>query len=107
MADSTITYRYAPSDVVGRELRLDGENVRIIGVMQVDSPFQVGAFSEHDLDFLTTRTAEEVAALRYQDGYYHCTVRRALYNAGTEPVTRYLVRIAVDENQVGKFSGRD
>ncbi|MDG4762780.1 peptide deformylase [Solwaraspora sp. WMMD406] len=39
---------------------------------------------------------QEVAALRYQDGYYHCTVRRALYNAGTEPVTRYLVRIAVD-----------
>jgi adenylate cyclase len=27
---------------------------RIIGVMQVDSPFQVGAFNEADLDFLTT-----------------------------------------------------
>ena len=27
---------------------------RIIGVMQVDSPFQVGVFSERDLDFLTT-----------------------------------------------------
>jgi adenylate cyclase len=27
---------------------------RIIGVMQVDSPFQVGAFNERDLDFLTT-----------------------------------------------------
>jgi adenylate cyclase len=27
---------------------------RIIGVMQVDSPFQVGVFNERDLDFLTT-----------------------------------------------------
>lgn len=27
---------------------------KIIGVMQVDSPFQVGAFAERDLDFLTT-----------------------------------------------------
>lgn len=27
---------------------------KIIGVMQVDSPFQVGAFVERDLDFLTT-----------------------------------------------------
>ncbi|HVG10848.1 MAG TPA: adenylate/guanylate cyclase domain-containing protein [Thermoanaerobaculia bacterium] len=27
---------------------------KIIGVIQVDSPFQVGAFNEHDLDFLTT-----------------------------------------------------
>jgi adenylate cyclase len=27
---------------------------RIIGVMQVDSPFQVGAFNARDLDFLTT-----------------------------------------------------
>jgi adenylate cyclase len=27
---------------------------RIIGVTQVDSPFQVGAFNERDLDFLTT-----------------------------------------------------
>ena len=29
-------------------------------------------------------------------GAYRCVIRRALYNAGTEPVTRYLVRIAVD-----------
>lgn len=27
---------------------------RIVGVMQVDSPFQVGSFAERDLDFLTT-----------------------------------------------------
>src|SRR6185503_19104832 len=38
----------------------------------------------------------EVARLSYVDGRYRCTVRRSLYNAGTEPVTRYLVRISVD-----------
>lgn len=39
---------------------------------------------------------QEIALLSYAQGFYHCTIRRALYNAGTEPVTRYLVRIAVD-----------
>jgi peptide deformylase len=38
----------------------------------------------------------EVAELAYQDGAYRCRIRRSLYNAGVEPVTRYLVRIAVD-----------
>ncbi|GGM16348.1 peptide deformylase [Dactylosporangium sucinum] len=38
----------------------------------------------------------ETARLSYVDGKYRCTVRRALYNAGTEPITRYLVRISVD-----------
>lgn len=38
----------------------------------------------------------EEATLAYRDGAYRCVVRRCLYNAGTEPVTRYLVRIAVD-----------
>lgn len=39
---------------------------------------------------------QEVATLSYQDGAYRCVVRRALYNAGTEPVTRWLARISVD-----------
>src|SRR3954467_2993760 len=39
---------------------------------------------------------QEVAELRYEDGLYRCRVRRNLYNAGAEPVTRYLVKIAVD-----------
>jgi peptide deformylase len=38
----------------------------------------------------------EVAELAYVDGAYVCRVHRDLYNAGTEPVTRYLIRIAVD-----------
>jgi peptide deformylase len=39
---------------------------------------------------------QESAQLSYVDGEYHCMVRRALYNASTEPVTRYLIRISVD-----------
>jgi transcriptional regulator with XRE-family HTH domain len=38
----------------------------------------------------------EEAQLTYRDGMYYVVVRRALYNAGNEPVTRYLVRVAVD-----------
>jgi peptide deformylase len=38
----------------------------------------------------------EIATLSYVDGWYHCTVRRDLYNAGPEPVTRYPVRITID-----------
>ena len=39
---------------------------------------------------------QEVAELTYVGGAYRCRVRRSLYNAGSEPVTRYLVKIAVD-----------
>ncbi|WP_111654070.1 peptide deformylase [Actinoplanes lutulentus] len=39
---------------------------------------------------------QEIAELAYTDGAYRCRVRRSLYNAGVEPVTRYLVKIAVD-----------
>ncbi|MEH1017273.1 peptide deformylase [Micromonospora sp. CPCC 206060] len=39
---------------------------------------------------------QETAALTHHDDSYRCVIRRALYNAGTEPVTRYLVRVAVD-----------
>jgi peptide deformylase len=38
----------------------------------------------------------EIATLSYQDGMYHVSIRRDLYNAGAEPVTRYPVRVAVD-----------
>ena len=59
---------------------------KIIGVIQVDSPFQVGAFNEHDLDFLTTlanfaavaverirwaRQAEHEKAMRSRLERYH------------------------------------
>ncbi|HEX7180985.1 MAG TPA: adenylate/guanylate cyclase domain-containing protein [Thermoanaerobaculia bacterium] len=43
---------------------------RIIGVMQVDSPFQVGSFGERELDFLTTLAnyvAVAVERIRYAD----------------------------------------
>lgn len=38
----------------------------------------------------------EHAELRYIDGQFQSTVRRQLSNVGTEPVTQYLIRIAVD-----------
>lgn len=39
---------------------------------------------------------EDTAALRYDGSVYHLTMHRRLRNTGTEPITRYLVRIAVD-----------
>jgi peptide deformylase len=39
---------------------------------------------------------QETATLSYNDGVYSCSVRRLLYNAGVEPVTRYPVRVSVD-----------
>ncbi|MEV2237899.1 peptide deformylase [Micromonospora sp. NPDC049891] len=38
----------------------------------------------------------ETANLTHTDDAYRCVIRRELYNAGVEPVTRYLVRVAVD-----------
>ncbi|WBB82483.1 peptide deformylase [Micromonospora sp. WMMD882] len=38
----------------------------------------------------------EAASLTHHEDGYHCVIRRSLYNAGTEPVTRYLARVAVD-----------
>ncbi len=38
----------------------------------------------------------EHAELSFADGVYRCVVRRELLNAGSEPVTRYPARIAVD-----------
>jgi peptide deformylase len=38
----------------------------------------------------------EDARLSYNDGIFRTVIRRQLTNVGTEPVTRYLVRIAVD-----------
>jgi peptide deformylase len=39
---------------------------------------------------------QETAELTYTGGAYRCRIRRALYNAGNEPVTRYLMKISVD-----------
>jgi peptide deformylase len=38
----------------------------------------------------------EVAELAYEKGGYRVKIRRSLYNAGNEPVTRYLMKIGVD-----------
>jgi transcriptional regulator with XRE-family HTH domain len=39
---------------------------------------------------------QELASLAYHHGRYQCVVRRSLYNAGTEPISRWLARIVVD-----------
>src|SRR5690606_19138627 len=39
---------------------------------------------------------QELATLSHRDGHYRCVVRRSLYNAGTEPISRWLIRIVVD-----------
>ncbi len=36
------------------------------------------------------------ATLSYEDGVYRATMRRLLHNGGTQPITRYLIRISVD-----------
>lgn len=40
--------------------------------------------------------AHDDAQLRYAGGVYHLTMRRRLRNVGTEPITRFLVRVSVD-----------
>lgn len=39
---------------------------------------------------------QEEAVLTYREDTYHCVVRRTLYNGGSEPISRYLIRVAVD-----------
>lgn len=38
----------------------------------------------------------EFAELVYTGGAYRCRIRRALYNAGTDPVTRFMMKVSVD-----------
>jgi peptide deformylase len=38
----------------------------------------------------------ESASLTFVDGVYHCSIRRALFNTGPEPITRYPIKISVD-----------
>lgn len=40
---------------------------------------------------------QDLAELRYEAGVYRLTQRRRLINTGTEPILRYLIRIAVDK----------
>lgn len=40
----------------------------------------------------------EHAELTYRDGVFHTRVRRQLHNVGSEPVLRYLIRVAVDRH---------
>jgi hypothetical protein len=40
----------------------------------------------------------EQAQLRYGDGAYHARMRRQLHNASDAPVTRFLIRVAIDRH---------
>jgi peptide deformylase len=44
------------------------------------------------------RVEHDHARLTYDDGMYHAYQRRVLYNGGTDPITRYLVRMSVDRH---------
>lgn len=67
------------------ELRLGERVAPRGGLAEPWLPRDVGLVVEH-----------EIAKLSYQDGTYHCLIRRELLNAGNEPVTRYPVRVTVD-----------
>lgn len=47
---------------------------------------------------LSLLVCHEEAQCRYVAGIYHLHIRRQLYNASDAPVTRYLIRIAVDRH---------
>jgi adenylate cyclase len=74
---------------------------RIIGVMQVDSPFQVGAFGERDLDFLTTLAnyvAVAVERIRYaRQAELERMVRTRLERYHSPAVIEEVLRQEADE----------
>jgi adenylate cyclase len=75
---------------------------RIIGVIQVDSPFQVGAFGERDLDFLTTLSnyaAVAVERIRYaKQAEFERLVRTRLARYHSPAVIDEVLRQGDDES---------
>jgi hypothetical protein len=57
------------------------------------APVEFADQSPHPVGLVIER---EAASLSYVDGRYQCTVRRALFNHGTEPLTRFPVTIVVN-----------
>jgi peptide deformylase len=83
-AGGAVWSRWREYDATTRTASHEGRHrpeQRVESVPQPDS----GLVVEHDH-----------AELRYADGLYHPTQRRHLRNVGTEPITRYLIRISVD-----------
>jgi adenylate cyclase len=74
---------------------------RIIGVMQVDSPFQVGAFGEREIDFLTTLSnyaAVAVERIRYaRQAEFERLVRTRLARYHSPAVIDEVLRQGDDE----------
>ncbi len=97
---------------------------RIIGVMQVDSPFQVGAFTERDLDFLSTlanyvavaveriryaRQAEHERQMRSQLERYHspAVIEQVLHEGGDGSRPRLAQATVLFADLVGFTSFRE
>jgi hypothetical protein len=59
----------------------------------VRAPSDEGNVLAHSL-----RVCHEEAECRLIDSIYHLHIRRQLYNASDQPITRYLIRIAVDRH---------
>jgi peptide deformylase len=86
-AGGAIVRRWKDYDLAARQaVRLDHHVDQPVPVQPLPQPAS-GLVVEHDH-----------AELRYEDGKYHPTQRRRIRNVGTEPVTRYLIRISVDRH---------
>jgi len=86
-AGGAIVRRWKDYDLAARKaVRVDHHVDQPVPVQPIPQPAG-GLVVEHDH-----------AELRYADGYYHPTQRRRIRNIGTEPITRYLIRISVDSH---------
>lgn len=95
--------RYVPgADFARRADRVLTAGGQLWNVWQAESANRMGALrpapsavsASHAVGGLIVE--HDDAELRYADGVYRAVRRRRLYNAGAEPVTRYLMRISVD-----------
>lgn len=86
-AGGAILRRWKDYDLAARKaVRVDHHVDQPVPVQPVPQPAG-GLVVEHDH-----------AELRYADGQYHPVQRRRIRNVGTEPITRYLIRISVDRH---------
>jgi peptide deformylase len=84
-AGGAIVRRWKEYDLAARRaVRVDHHVDQPVPVQPVPQPAG-GLVVEHDH-----------AELRYADGKYYPTQRRRIRNVGSEPITRYLIRISVD-----------
>lgn len=95
--------RYVPSaDFARRADRVLSAGGQLWSIWQAESVSRTGAARPVPRPVAGGQSAgglimeRDDAELRYADGVYRAIQRRWIFNAGTEPVTRYLMRISVD-----------